>query len=98
MPSLLIWPGPRTYSRKPCRRDSGYITPDLAHRWRWILSASPEVERSQALQERHRTALGYSCVPISHHVFAQPILVRLVTEERQRNSRIAPNIPDFLVK
>ena len=50
------------------------------------------------MQKGHRTALGYSCVPVNHHVFAQSLLVRLVTEERQRNSRIASNVLDFLVK
>jgi hypothetical protein len=34
---------------------------------------------------------------VNDHVFAHPVRVRLVTEEGQRDSRIAPGVLDLLV-
>jgi hypothetical protein len=50
------------------------------------------------LQEIHRAALGHARVTVNHYVFAQPLRIGLIAKQGQRDSRVASNIPDFLMR
>src|SRR5216684_4033352 len=95
MASTMCSPG--TNSAQTCRSNSGYITRNVPHGGRRIVSVWPQVDSGQALQQLYGATLGHASVAIDHHVFVQPLCVRLVAEQGQRNPRVESNVFDLLL-
>src|SRR5215470_10095901 len=89
---------PRTNPREMNRCDSGDVTRDVPHRSRRKINIWAQIDPGQALQEIHCAALRHARVTVNHDVFAQPVCVYLIAKHGQRDSRVALNVPDFLMR
>src|SRR5207249_679648 len=88
---------PRPDPGETDQRDSSDVTRNVPHRSRWIDSIRSQIDPGQALQEIGGTAFGHARVTVNHYVFAQPFCVRLIAKQRQRDPRVASNVPHFLM-
>jgi hypothetical protein len=49
------------------------------------------------LQRIHGAAVGHTRVTVNHHVLAQALRIRLIAEQRQRDSPVMANVSNFLM-
>src|SRR5580692_60008 len=88
---------PRTDPNEAHWRNSGDVAGNVPHGGGRVICIRTQIDRGQAVQEVSCAALGHPRVAVYDHVFAHTHRVRLVAQHRQSDSRIAPNVPDFLV-
>src|SRR5262249_24856139 len=77
---------------------SGDVTGNVPHCRRRIDSIRSEIDPGQTLQEINCAALRHARVTVNHDVFAQPLRICLIAKQGQRDSRVALNVPDFLMR